>query len=83
VEPDACAEGIGAMLMQQGQPIAYLCKALGDKHKALSIYEKRVLGIDYGSREVASISSKARICHPITELANYMRLSKKIFRRIR
>jgi len=40
METVACAEGIGAVLMQQGQPIAYLSKALGDKHKALSIYEK-------------------------------------------
>lgn len=40
VETDACGEGIGAVLMQQGQPIAYLSKALGDKHKNLSIYEE-------------------------------------------
>jgi hypothetical protein len=39
VETDACAEGIGVVLMQQGQPIAYLSKALGPKHKHLSIYE--------------------------------------------
>jgi len=40
VETDACAEGIGAVLMQQGQPIAYLSKAIREKHKALSIYEE-------------------------------------------
>jgi hypothetical protein len=45
VEIDACAEGIRAVLMQQGQPIAYLSKALGDKHKALSIYEKELLAL--------------------------------------
>ena len=38
IETDACQDGIGAVLMQQGQPIAYLSKALGEKHKALSIY---------------------------------------------
>ena len=45
VEIDACVEGIGAVLMQSGQPIAYLSKALGDKHKNLSIYEKEFLAL--------------------------------------
>lgn len=45
IETDACAEGIGAVLMQQGQPITYLSKALGEKHKALSIYEKEFLAL--------------------------------------
>jgi hypothetical protein len=31
--------------MQHGQPIAYLSKALGDKHKTLSIYEKEFLAL--------------------------------------
>jgi len=45
VETDACAEGIGAVHMQQGQPIAFLGRALGDKHKHLSIYEKEFLAL--------------------------------------
>ena len=45
IETDACHDGIGAVLMQQGQPIAYLSKALGEKHKALSIYEKEFLAL--------------------------------------
>ena len=45
VETDACADGIGAVLMQQGKPIAYLSKALGDKHRTLSIYEKEFLAL--------------------------------------
>lgn len=40
VEIDACGDGLGAVLMQKGQPIAYLSKALGDKHRNLSIYEE-------------------------------------------
>jgi len=45
IEIDACHDGIGAVLMQQGQPIAYDSKALGEKHKALSIYEKEFLAL--------------------------------------
>jgi hypothetical protein len=39
----ACQDGIRAILMQHGQPIAYLDKALGEKYKSLSIYEKEFL----------------------------------------
>ena len=45
VETDACIDGIGAVLMQNGQPIACLSKALGEKHKQLSIYEKEFLAL--------------------------------------
>ena len=31
--------------MQKGQPIAFLSKALGEKHKTLSIYEKEFLAL--------------------------------------
>ena len=37
VETDACGEGVGAVLMQEGRPIAYLSKALSDKHKLLLV----------------------------------------------
>jgi len=45
VETDACATGIGAVLMQGGRPIAYLSKALGPTHQHLSIYEKEFLAL--------------------------------------
>lgn len=45
VETDACMDGIGAVLMQSGQPIAYLSKTLGEKHRKLSIYEKEFLAL--------------------------------------
>lgn len=40
IEVDACATGLGAVLMQNGKPLAYLSKTLGPKSAAQSIYEK-------------------------------------------
>lgn len=45
METDASYGGIGAVLMQDKQPIAYLSKALGPKAMGLSIYEKEFLAI--------------------------------------
>lgn len=36
---------MSAVLMQLGQPVAFLSKALGDKHKQLSISEKKFLAL--------------------------------------
>jgi hypothetical protein len=52
VETDACIDGIRAVLMQGGQPIAYLSKALGEKHRKLSIY-----------RKMSPLPTKTRIPH--------------------
>ena len=43
VETNACSKSIGVVLMQEGQPIAYLSKALSPKNLGLSIYEKELL----------------------------------------
>jgi hypothetical protein len=40
IETDACDFGVGAVLMQNGHPIAYMSKTLGVMNKKLSIYEK-------------------------------------------
>jgi hypothetical protein len=45
VETDACDSGIGAVLMQDNHPIAYLSKPLGAAHLALSIYDKEFLAL--------------------------------------
>jgi hypothetical protein len=45
LEMDACATGIGAVLMQHGHPLAFLSRALGPKNQALSIYDKECLAI--------------------------------------
>jgi hypothetical protein len=45
LETDACASGIGAVLMQEGKPLAYFSKCLGPKNSAQSIYEKEALAI--------------------------------------
>lgn len=45
VEIDASGGGIGAMLMQDGHPIAFISKALVDSKLTLAIYEKELLAI--------------------------------------
>lgn len=37
--------GLGAVLQQQGHPIAYLSKTLVPKHQALSTYEKELMTV--------------------------------------
>jgi hypothetical protein len=45
IETDACEDGIGAVLLQQGHPVAYLSRALGVNDKKLSIYAKEFMAI--------------------------------------
>jgi hypothetical protein len=40
VEIDAATTGVGAILIQDGHPIAFISKALGQKSQGLSTYEK-------------------------------------------
>nr|XP_034569779.1 uncharacterized protein LOC117834275 [Setaria viridis] len=45
IETDASGMGVGAVLTQQGHPLAFLSKALGPKSQGLSTYEKEYLAI--------------------------------------
>lgn len=45
LEIDAYGIGLGAVLMQAGQPIAYFSKALGPQALAQSNYEKEAMVI--------------------------------------
>jgi len=45
IETDASDKGVGAVLQQDGHPIAFVSKSLGPKKQGLSIYEKEYLAI--------------------------------------
>ena len=45
IKTDASKEGIGAVLMQSGRPLAYISRSLGPKLQGLSLYEKELLAV--------------------------------------
>lgn len=45
IETDASSQGIGAVLMQHGHPVAYISKALSQKNALLSTYERELLAV--------------------------------------
>lgn len=45
IETNACKNGVGAVLLQGGHPLAFISKSLGVKTQGLSTYEKEYLAI--------------------------------------
>jgi hypothetical protein len=45
IETDACKHGVGAVLLQEEHPLAFISKPLGVKTQGLSTYEKEYLAI--------------------------------------
>jgi hypothetical protein len=45
IETDASDTGVGAVLLQEGHPLAYVSRGLGPKSRGLSTYEKEYMAI--------------------------------------
>lgn len=68
VEVDDCGTGVGAVLMQDKQPIAYLSQILSKKHQGLSTYKKELIDL------LMAVGSWRHYLHPhhfITETDHF------------
>ena len=74
IETDACATGIGAVLTQDGHPIAFISKALGPKSQGLSTYEKNMAILMALSQWRAYLQLKEFIIH--TDQRSLVQLSE-------
>lgn len=51
VETDACGYGIGAVVMQEGHPLAYISRHLKGNQLHLSIYEKELIAVVFAAQK--------------------------------
>lgn len=45
IETDANFVGLGAVLIQEGYPIAFISKVLANRHLSLPVYEKELMSL--------------------------------------
>ncbi len=78
---DASAEGLGAVLLQEGQPVAFGSRSLTECQKRYAQIEKELLAIVYAARSSISISMVRQFKwrRIISPLRQYLKsLSKKL-----
>lgn len=85
VETDACDQGLGAVLMKQGRPIAFLSKALRVKNKQLLIYEKEflalIMDVDKWRSFLQRTEFEIRTDHKALSFLGYQKLHSELWRK--